>query len=239
MASLKDGGLSARSINRKLSSLKSFFKYRMKTGFIASTPIHTITAPKIGRKLPVYVEKADIATLLRHVEFPDTQKGRTDRLIIEILYNTGMRVSELVNLRESYVDAANRTLKVLGKGNKERILPLSGYLLATITAYMADKRRCLEKFDAVHLLVNTRGAQINRSYAAVVVKFYLSMVTTIEKKSPHVLRHSFATHLTNNGADLNSVKELLGHASLAATQIYTHNTIEKLKDIHKKAHPKA
>ncbi len=239
MASLKDAGIGAKSINRKLSALKSFFKYQMKTGIISRTPISNITAPKMGRKLPVYVEKSDIATLLTYVEFPSDHKGRTDRLIIEILYNTGMRVSELVNLRESYLDTANKTLKVLGKGNKERILPLSIKLAESIREYVSAKRQEIPVADTVHLLVNKNGQLLNRAYAAQVVKRYLGYVTTIEKKSPHVLRHSFATHLMNNGADLNSVKELLGHASLAATQVYTHNTIEKLKDIHQKSHPKA
>lgn len=239
LASLKEEGLTAKSINRKLSTLKSFFKYLMKTGVIAATPVTNITAPKIGRRLPVYVEKADVNTLLTKVDFPDNWKGRTERLVIEIFYNTGIRLSELVNLRETQVDNANRTLKVLGKGNKERIVPLSTELAASITQYIKEKREQLKEFDNIYLLVNTKGKKLTRGTVYLLVKKYLSQVTTVKKKSPHVLRHSFATHLTNNGAALNSVKELLGHASLAATQVYTHNSIEQLKDIHKKAHPKA
>lgn len=239
LASLKEDGISAKSINRKLSSLKSFFKYQLKTGTLTATPIVQITAPRIGRKLPVYVEEEDISRLLKQVYFPEDYRGRLEKLIIEIFYHTGMRISELLSLRESYFDPANNTLKVLGKGNKERILPLSRPMTENITRYLCEKRTLAVDCDAVHLLVNTKGKKLSAAYVRSVVKTYLSEVTTIQKKSPHVLRHSFATHLMNHGADLNSVKELLGHASLAATQIYTHNTIEKLKDIHKKAHPKA
>jgi integrase/recombinase XerC len=150
-----------------------------------------------------------------------------------------MRQAELVGLKESQVDPSNRSLKVLGKGNKERIIPLSAELLQTIKEYINEKKQQFEEYDKEYLLLNAKGRKLYPRYVYNVVKQYLLLVTTIDKKSPHVLRHSFATHLMNNGADLNAVKELLGHSSLAATQIYTHNTIEKLKDIHKKAHPKA
>lgn len=239
LASLKDEDYTATSINRKLSALKSFFKYQLKVGVIATTPVVNITGPKPGRKLPTYVEKAEITTLLTDVEFPDDWMGHTDKLIIQLLYNTGMRRSELVNIREAHVDEGYKTLKVLGKGNKERILPLSTQLLTTIRQYKQNKRKELENYDDVYLLVRADGKKLSTGDVYNSVKKYLKLVTTAEKKSPHVLRHTFATHLMNNGADLNSVKELLGHASLASTQVYTHNTIEKLKDIHKKAHPKA
>jgi integrase/recombinase XerC len=239
LASLKENKNSAKTINRKISSLKSFFKYHLRTGQLEQSPMATIISPKTPKRLPVYVEQKDIETLFNHVEFPDTWSGRTERLILAILYNTGMRRSELINLKESQVNTAANNIKVLGKGNKERVIPVSPALIKEINDYMAQKACTLEQPDRVYLLVNDKGRKVPIVYVYNAVKKYLSVVTTIDKKSPHVLRHTFATHLTNNGADLNAVKELLGHSSLAATQIYTHNTIEKLKDIYKKAHPKA
>lgn len=239
LASLKEAKNSAKTINRKISSLKSFFKYYLRTGKLEQSPMTTIVSPKIPKRLPVYVEQKDTYTLFQHVEFPDTWQGKTDRLILAVFYNTGMRLSELVNLKESQVNTAANTIKVLGKGNKERIIPVSAVLIKDINEYLTQKNGILELPDRVYLLVNEKGRKLYPRYVYGAVKKYLSVVTTIDKKSPHVLRHTFATHLTNNGADLNAVKELLGHSSLAATQIYTHNTIEKLKDIYKKAHPKA
>lgn len=237
LASLKENKNTAKTINRKISSLKSYFKYQLREEKLEKTPMTGIVSPKIPRRLPNYVEQKDISTLFNHVEFPDDWKGRTDRLLLSIFYNTGMRLSELVNLRETQV--SKNSLKVLGKGNKERVIPVGTELAALIAAYSQLKKTTLEKPDTNFLLVNEKGKKLYMKYVYRVVKQYLGDVTTIEKKSPHVLRHTFATHLTNNGADLNAVKELLGHSSLAATQVYTHNTIEKLKDIHKKAHPKA
>lgn len=239
LASLRENKNSAKTINRKISSLKSFFKYHLRTGQLEQSPMTTIISPKTPRRLPVYVEQKDTDTLFNHVVFPETWEGLTHRLILGILYNTGMRRSELVNLKESQVNAAGNSIKVLGKGNKERVIPVSAALIKEIDEYVAQKGRMQEQPDRVYLLVNEKGRQVTAELVYKAVKKYLSVVTTIDKKSPHVLRHTFATHLTNNGADLNAVKELLGHSSLAATQIYTHNTIEKLKDIYKKAHPKA
>jgi integrase/recombinase XerC len=239
LASLKDARMSSKTINRKISTLKSFFKYQIRVGYLSSSPLLNIIAPKIPRRLPVYVGQPEMAVLLNDIEFPEDWNGKTDKLLIHLFYNTGMRLSELVNLKEMHIDSGNKTLKVLGKGNKERIIPLSTALTAQITAYGAEKRRELEAFDSVYLLVNKNGKKLYPKYVYLVVNKYLKHVTTIDQKSPHILRHSFATHLSNNGADLNSIKELLGHSSLAATQVYTHNTIEKLKDIHKKSHPKA
>ena len=199
----------------------------------------TIISPKVKKRLPQFVEEKDIHTLFHHLEFPFNWNGRTDRLLLELLYNTGMRQAELVGLKESQVDKGNQTIKVLGKGNKERVLPVSKELMDTILEYMEAKRKELEHFDNVFLLVNPRGKKLYPRYVYNVVNHYLTGITTIDRKSPHVLRHTFATHLMNNGADLNAVKELLGHSSLASTQVYTHNSIEKLKDVYKKAHPKA
>jgi integrase/recombinase XerC len=239
LASLKEKGMESKTINRKISALKSFFKYQLKQGILLSSPMTTIVSPKVKKRLPQFVEEKDINTLFQHVEFPDTWEGKTHRLLLEIFYNTGMRRAELSGLKESQIDKGNGSIKVLGKGNKERVLPISNELMQTILQYIADKRKIFETFDSIQLLVNDKGKKLYSKYIYNIVTKYLSLVTTIDKKSPHVLRHSFATHLMNNGADLNAVKELLGHSSLAATQIYTHNTIEKLKDIHKKAHPKA
>lgn len=239
LASLKGAKRTARTINRKISTLKSFFKYHLRQGNLEKTPMTGIVGPKAAKPLPAYVEQKEVETLFSFVEFPDNWTGRTEQLILAILYNTGMRRAELLDLKEHQVNLAGGSLKVLGKGNKERIIPVSNALIGVIKQYMKDKRSSFEAFDAQYLLVGEKGKRLYPQYIYRVVKKYLAAVTTMEKKSPHVLRHTFATHLTNNGAELNAVKELLGHSSLAATQIYTHNSIEKLKDVYKKAHPKA
>ena len=239
LASLKDAGLHSRSVNRKISALKSFFKYEIRIGELEQSPMVAISSPKAGKRLPVFVEQQDMKSLLAEIPFPETWEGWTDRLILAIFYHTGMRLSELVNLRERQVDSGQRMIKVLGKGNKERLIPVSPVLVEAISDYCRKKRKELENVDTEYLLVSVKGKKLYPQYLYRAVRKWLSQVTTIDQKSPHVLRHSFATHLMNEGAELNSVKELLGHANLAATQIYTHNTIEKLKDIHKKAHPKA
>jgi integrase/recombinase XerC len=238
LASLKDEGLSAKSINRKISSLKSFFKYQLKAGTIKQTPMVKIVSPKNEKRLPNFVADKDIKTLFEHVEFPDTWQGQTERLLMLLFYNTGMRLSEVINLKDSQVNVATQALKILGKGNKERIVPVSPEILKEIKIYQ-QVRDNLDIDQPDLLLVTEKGKALSARSVYSSVKKYLSLVTTIEKRSPHVLRHTFATHLMNNGADLNALKELLGHISLAATQVYTHNTIEKLKSIYKKAHPKA
>jgi integrase/recombinase XerC len=239
LASLKEQKRSSRSINRKISSARAFYKYLLRTGVITSSPVANITAPKIPKRLPGYVEEKDMGTLLRHVEFPDTWKGRTDRLLLIIFYNTGMRLSELMNLKENQVNVSGKTIKVIGKGNKERVIPVSIDLTESISAYIEAKKRLFGDETNIHVLVSKKGNKLYPKYFYLAVKQYLSLITTSDRKSPHILRHSFATHLSNNGADINAVKELLGHASLSSTQIYTHNSIQKLKDIHKKSHPKA
>jgi len=239
LASLKNNDLASKSINRKISVLKSFFKYQLRIGVLENMPLTNIILPKNKKRLPVFVEQKDITHLFSQIEFPEDWKGQTDKLLLSIFYNTGMRLSELVNLKQSNIDFGGRVIKVLGKGNKERIIPMSAQLSSKIKEYAQNKKKDLETYDDVYLLVDKSGKKLYAKYVYLAVKKYLGNVTTVDKKSPHVLRHTFATHLTNNGADLNSVKELLGHSSLAATQIYTHNTIEKLKDVYKKAHPKA
>ena len=239
LADTKAKGISSKTINRKVSTLRSFFKQQLKQGTIAVSPMVTVISPKISKRLPQYVEKKDMDTLFDHVEFPDDWNGFTEKILIRLLYNTGMRKAELISLRETQVDTFNIALKVLGKGSKERIIPVSKEMIAALQQYILQKQLIIPDADQSCLLVNEKGKRLDPKYVYNVVKKYLSLVTTINKRSPHILRHTFATHLMNNGADLNAVKELLGHSSLAATQIYTHNSIEKLKDVHKKAHPKA
>jgi integrase/recombinase XerC len=238
LASLKNGGLESRSINRKISTLKSFFKFIIRSGKLSKNPLSTIVSPKVSKRLPAFVEERDMSTLFNHVEFEEGWNGYTGRLAMQMLYELGLRLSELVNCLESQIDFGNRQVKILGKGNKERIIPVNATLLAEIREYIKKKPAELEVCDRNYLLVNEKGKKLYSKFIYRLTTKYLPEVTTVKKKSPHILRHSFATHLMNNGAELNAVKELLGHASLAATQVYTHNTIEKLKNVHKKAHPR-
>ncbi|HEX3767014.1 MAG TPA: tyrosine-type recombinase/integrase, partial [Puia sp.] len=241
LAKLKEQKITSKSINRKISSLKSFFKYQLRTGSLTKSPMTGIISPKSGKRLPVYVEEKDMRLLTEQIDFPDTWQGRTERLLIRMFYNTGVRLSELVSLKNSQVDFPGATIRVVGKGNKERIIPVSSSLLEEIGLYQREKQGLPGSKNGKSgdtLLINEAGKALYVKYAYLSVRKWLSQVTTIDKKSPHVLRHSFATHLMNHGADLNSVKELLGHSSLAATQLYTHNTIDKLREVHKKSHPR-
>lgn len=238
LASLKSSNISSRSIIRKISTLKSFFKHLVKNGQLTKNPMSNISSPKTAKRLPSFVEQNDMDTLLRHVDFGDDWNGCTGSLAIRMLYELGLRLSELVNCRETQVDYSNMQIRILGKGNKERIIPVNSELLNQIKDYIQNKAKEFGPKEKDFLLVNDKGKKLYPKYIYRLTTKYLPAVTTIEKKSPHVLRHSFATHLMNNGAELNAVKELLGHASLAATQVYTHNTIEKLKNVHKKAHPR-
>ena len=230
--------ITPRSINRKLSTLKSFFKFLMRKGVVKKSPLAKVLAPKTSKRLPVFVEKTGIERLLTDIEFPEGFEGARDKMILDLFYGTGMRRSELNNLKESDIDSYNAQIKVLGKGNKERIIPIQPQLRTALREYVDLKNQSIAS-PSVYLCVNREGKLLNPSNIYQIVKKYLNLITTIDKKSPHVLRHTFATHLMNNGADINAVKELLGHASLAATQVYTHNTIDKLKNIYKQAHPKA
>lgn len=203
-----------------------------------------VIAPKMGKRLPVFVKEAEVRQLIDTLnQSAEDWKSLNARMLIVLFYATGMRLSELINLKEKQVDASRSQIRVLGKGNKERIIPVSRESIRSIQEYQQLKRKefvrkAAEDREEV-LLVTEKGRRLYPKYAWLLVNKYLGLASTLDKKSPHVLRHSFATHLMNNGADLNAVKELLGHASLAATQVYTHNTIEKLKDVHKKAHPRA
>lgn len=236
MADMAEAKLSNRSINRKLSALRSYCKFLMQRGLLQKDPTLKIQTPKIAKRLPTYVEQQDIGKLFEEIAFEDGFEGLRNRTILALLYNTGMRRAELLNLTINDIDLSRRYIKVLGKGNKERLVPVSEHLADTLRSYIEEKTRL---FGNGWLLVTAKGEKLYPEMAYRIVKKYLALVTTIEKKSPHVLRHSFATHLTNNGAELNAVKDLLGHSSLAATQVYTHNNIEQLKDIYKNSHPKA
>lgn len=237
LAEQKEDKISSRTINRKISSLKSFFKYCLKIDAIKQSPMGSIVSPRTSKRLPVYVEKKDMEQMFAYLPFSDDWKGRTERLVLLLFYSTGMRLSELIHLKQSQIDPANGQLKVLGKGNKERILPIAPALMEQLVAYMND--RPSEWAAVPQFFISEKGMPLQPRFVYGFVNARLKEITTIEKKSPHVLRHSFATHLMNNGADINAVKELLGHSSLAATQVYTHNSIEQLKAVYKKAHPKA
>lgn len=237
LASLKDQGLTARSINRKISTLKSFFKFELKQGRLRQSPMAKIISPKNEKRLPQFVAEGDMQTLLKHVEFGEDWKGKTERLLVQLFYFTGMRLSEVIGLKDGDFNPASQSIKVLGKGNKERVIPVGPELAGAIKQYLAERAELFTS-PVPTILVTEKGKPLAPRAVYSTIRKYLSLVTTIEKRSPHVLRHSFATHLTANGADLNAVKELLGHSSLAATQVYTHNTIDKLRAVYKKAHPR-
>ncbi|MFC4212626.1 tyrosine-type recombinase/integrase [Pedobacter lithocola] len=228
------------TINRKISALRSFYKFLHREGKISQNPMLLIKAPKIPKRLPNFVGSQKLDSLLdSDVHFDDSFNSVRDHLVIELLFGTGMRLDELVQLKETDVDFYSGTLKVLGKRNKERIIPINKQLINQLSTYIELKK--LQNFGNIqpHLIVTNKGTKAYPKLIYRIVSSNLALVSTNIKKSPHVLRHSYATSLLNAGADLNAIKQLLGHASLAATQVYTHNSIERLKSIYKQAHPKA
>ena len=236
VVSLVEEGLNAASVNRKMATLRSYYKFLRRRQLIAQDPARNLLSLKTKRKLPAFVEEKAMGMLFDEVEFTDDFAGLRDRVIMELLYGTGMRLSELLELGVNDVDAEQRLVRVFGKRAKERLIPVTTSLAQLLTQYLTV-RAPEESTDCLILTDANKPAYpvfIQRT-----VKRYLSAVTTLPQKSPHVLRHTYATHLLNRGADLNAIKELLGHANLAATQIYTHNSIEKLKKTHQQAHPKA
>lgn len=240
IVSLMDQGLEPKSINRKISSLRSFYKFLQREGHLKSSPMLHVKAPKIPKRLPVVITEQKMDSLLDGLNlFSDDFDGIRNRLILELLYGTGMRLAELVGLKDDDVDVYENQIKVLGKRNKERIIPISKVLTQLITDYQKLKLNQNFNTKSSALIVTKEGRDAYPKFIYRIVNSILSVISTQEKKSPHVLRHSFATTLLNRGADLNAIKELLGHSSLAATQVYTHNSVEKLKSIYKQAHPKA
>lgn len=232
---LMEQKITPRTVNRKITTLKTFYKFLLRQKLVTENPMLKIQSPKTSKRLPVFVEKEKMDLLLDTINFGEDEEGQRNKLIIELFYATGMRLSELINLKEPNIDFHQCQLKVLGKRNKERIIPFNKEIKTTIELYIKTKKGLPNEF----LFETKKGKKLTEETVYAVVRNYLSLVTTIDKKSPHVLRHTFATHMLNNGADLNAIKELLGHANLSATQVYTHNTVEKLKSIHKQAHPKA
>jgi integrase/recombinase XerC len=231
--------LSARSVCRKLAALRSWNRYLRRQGIISHDLFVKVTPPKVQKKLPLFFRESEMEKVLDGSLFPDSFDGVRDHLIIELFYKTGIRRAELVGLLEKNVDFDNNTIKVLGKRNKERIIPIENDLKQNIIYYINVRFKEVGVINTEKLFVTNKGKEINPSTVETVVKRYMSLVSGAERKSPHILRHSFATHLLNNGADINAIKELLGHRSLAATQVYTHNTVEKLKKVYKSAHPRA
>ncbi|MCK5821216.1 MAG: tyrosine-type recombinase/integrase [Bacteroidales bacterium] len=236
---LMDKGISARSVHRKISSLRHFFRFCIREGVITSNPADNLVLPRIRKKLPVFVEEVSIQNLLDGDHFDEDFAGQRDHLVFEILYGTGIRLSELIDIKEFDFDMTNSTVKVRGKGSKDRIVPFPVSIRPMITNYLTLREDLFASDHESYFFLTNRGKKMYPKFVYRLVKGYLSYVTTVSKKSPHVLRHSYATHLLNKGADLNAIKELLGHSNLAATQIYTHTSLEKLKQIHRKAHPRA
>ena len=233
VANLFENGVQSRSINRKISTLKTFFKYLEREELIEVNPMLKIVGPKTSKGLPLFVKENEIKLLLEEVVFESGFIGRRDKLIIEIFYSTGMRLTELINIKITDINFHYKSIKVIGKRNKERIIPLSNSIINSIQLFISE-------FDLKDsLITNSKGNKVYSKLVYRVVKKYLSKITSINKKSPHILRHTFATHMLNNGADINAIKDLLGHSNLNATQVYTHNTVEKLKSIYKQAHPRA
>lgn len=236
---LMDEGYSPRSVHRKLTSLRSFCKYLIREGALESDPMDRVIKPRLNKRVPAFVDEDSMERLLDDLEFGEDFTGVRNRLIMDLLYQTGMRRSELVELTVSSVDLSGGTLKVVGKRGKERIIPLNREVMEAIDHYLSLRNREVRGEDQERLLLTGKGKPVYDKLIYRTVNRYLALVTTLDKKSPHVLRHTFATHMLNRGADLNAIKELLGHANLSATQIYTHNTFKKLKSIYNQAHPRA
>lgn len=237
--SLSDQQLDPSSVNRKIACLRSFFRFLLREQKIERNPMLKVRILKTSKRLPHFVRDNEMTGLLDNQTFSDDHTGWRERLILELLYGTGMRLSELTGLKETAVNFRDETIKVLGKRNKERVIPFASTLGAIIKSYIKVRNKSIEKKDHGFLLVTDSGDKLYPMFVNRIVKKHLKAFSSVEKKSPHVLRHTYATHLLNKGAEINAVKDLLGHTSLAATQVYTHNSVEKLKKVFDQAHPKA
>ncbi len=239
--SIMDNGVGARSVNRKLTTLRTFFKYMMRQGVLSVDPTAKVKPPKMEKRLPVFLREEQVENLFDEFGnvFPDDFEGKRDRILLEILYNLGVRESELINLKDCDFDFNRNTVRVTGKRNKQRYIPFGDRLKKDILAYVDDRNSEMGPVEDGWLLVRKTGEQLYPVLVWRIVEKYISSVSTLSKRSPHVLRHTFATAMLNNGADIDAVKELLGHANLAATEVYTHTTFDRLRKIYKQAHPRA
>jgi integrase/recombinase XerC len=236
---LMESGQTARTVNRKITTLKSFYKYLMREQVIGRNPMDKVMSPRMDKKLPSFVEEGKMDLLLDEYGFGEDFSGIRNRLIIEVLYITGMRKAELIGLEDNGVDLHEMQIRVLGKRGKERIVPFDRAYIEVFRNYIRLRNEAFPLRETTHLFLTDKGRPLYPKFVYRVVNTYLRFVTSMGDRSPHVLRHTFATHMLNRGADLNAIKEILGHASLSATQVYTHNTFEKLISIYKQAHPRA
>jgi len=234
MVELLELQLAKSSVARKISTIKSLYKFLKKEQVISSSPVQLLETPKIDKRLPTFIKEDEIINLFEEFKFEDSFNGKRDRLILALLYQTGIRLSEIIGLKNK--DVRVQEIKVLGKRNKERIIPISSIVSSLVVDYLNDKNFAFPENN--FFLVTDKGNKLYEKFVYRKVNYYLSMVSSKQKKSPHILRHTFATHMLNNGADLNAIKEILGHENLSATQVYTHNTFQKLKSIHKQSHPR-
>ncbi|MBP0905103.1 tyrosine-type recombinase/integrase [Mariniflexile gromovii] len=239
IVSLVESGLSNRSVNRKVSALNTYYKFLLKTKTIEVNPLVKHKALKTSKKIQIPFSEAEVSTVLDDFNFENDFEGIRNKLIIELFYSTGIRRIELVELKLLSFNLHNKTLKVLGKRNKERIIPLLESVIGTLNLYLKERNQLEHVTDSEYLFLTQKGVKIYETLVYRIINDYFSNASTKVKKSPHILRHSFATHLLNQGADLNAVKELLGHSSLAATQVYTHNSIAELKKVHVNSHPRS
>ncbi|HQV00387.1 MAG TPA: tyrosine-type recombinase/integrase [Bacteroidia bacterium] len=240
VVSLMEAKLNPRSVNRKITVLKTFYKFLLLQGLVSNNPMEKIVAPKTAKRLPVFVDKPKMNKVLDVQHFSDDFLGKRNRLILELFYATGVRLSELCAVTLNQISLDSLQIKVLGKRNKERIIPFNQHLIPLLHDYLQMRKQVTGSLQTEinQLLITDKAKPVTGKQIYHIVRNSLGQHTTLQKRSPHVLRHTFATHLLDNGADINAIKELLGHSSLAATQVYTHNTIEKLKNIHKQAHPR-
>lgn len=238
LAEMSEHGYNTRTLNRKLATLRSFFKYLLRRSIIEKNPMTGIASPKVRKNIPSFIQEEPLQSILDSFSYNDDFSGLRDRVMLEFLYGTGTRLSEFLNLKNNDINLISGLVKVKGKGNKERFIPLNKSLIQLIRLYNTEKMNKVKNVSE-YFIVTDKGAKAYPVFVYRTIKKYLSMIPTADKKSPHTLRHTFATHLLNKGADLNAIKDLLGHSSLAATQVYTHNSLDKIKAIFDQAHPKA